>query len=331
MQRQWSGIVVVVGMLAALTGSGTAATGSVTVIAYGDTRFTDPSNSSAANPGARTALVARIADEHPDAILINGDLPWHGGSLDDYEVYRTETTAWRERHLRVIPALGNHEFAQCEVAACLEHWWATFPELRGRRWHDAVIGQVIRVLALDTMSPLTPGSEQREWLERVLATLAPETQFVIITLHHPPVADVQTRLRVDHNPRPNELALAELLDGTARTSLARFLVVAGHVHNYERFVRNDVTYLVAGGGGAVPYEVDRTPADQYQKTEFPNFHYVKLTMAGGTLAGEMVRLDDPATVPAHFTVQDTFVIQARPPWRPTATSHSPDGPLVTRP
>jgi hypothetical protein len=28
-------------------------------------------------------------------------------------------------------------------------------------------------------------------------------------MHHPPVADIQTRLHVDHNPRPNEIALRD--------------------------------------------------------------------------------------------------------------------------
>src|SRR5262245_61368223 len=109
----------------------------VTIIAYGDTRFTDPNNVTATNPRARAALIARIADEHPDAILVSGDLPWHGGVTDDYAQFRAETTVWRSQSLRVLPALGNHEFSQCEAAACLENWWKTFPELRGRRWYAA--------------------------------------------------------------------------------------------------------------------------------------------------------------------------------------------------
>jgi hypothetical protein len=42
---------------------------------YGDTRFTDPSNVTATNPRARGALIARIADERPDAVVISGDVP----------------------------------------------------------------------------------------------------------------------------------------------------------------------------------------------------------------------------------------------------------------
>src|SRR5215831_10587003 len=66
----------------------------VTVIVYGDTRFTDPGNVTATSPLARAALIAHIAGERPDAILISGDLPWHGGVQDDYDRFRTETEAW---------------------------------------------------------------------------------------------------------------------------------------------------------------------------------------------------------------------------------------------
>ncbi len=56
--------------------------------------------------------------------------------------------------------------------------------------------------------------------------------FVIVSLHHPPVADVQTHIEVDHNPRPNEIALRDYLSKAARKSHARFLVSTGHIHNY---------------------------------------------------------------------------------------------------
>jgi acid phosphatase type 7 len=284
----------------------------VTVIAYGDTRFTDPTNVTATNPRARTALIARIAEEKPDAMVISGDVPWHGGVADDYAQFRRETEPWRAQHMRVIPALGNHEFSQCAPQVCLENWWAAFPELRGRRWHAADVGPHVRIVALDTMSPLTAGSEQRQWLEHEVETLPPAADFLIVSLHHPPVADIQKRLRVDHNPRPNELALADYLQATASSHRVRIIVVAGHIHNYERFLQDDVVYLVSGGGGAVPYEVDRTPSDLYKGIDFPNFHYVKLTIANGTLNGTMYRLDEPTAATPHFTEKDAFELTVRP-------------------
>ena len=145
-----------------------------------------------------------------------------------------------------------------------------------------------------------------------MTTLPSSIDFVIVTLHHPPVADIQTRVYVDHNPRPNERALAEYLRSAAATTRARIVVVAGHIHNYERFAQDGVVYLVSGGGGAVPYEVDRTPSDLFKQNDFPNYHYVKLTIADGNLKGEMYRLDEPAAPTPHFTVRDTFETSVRP-------------------
>lgn len=282
----------------------------VTLVAYGDLRFTDPANQEATNPAARRALVARIAQEKPDAILLNGDVPWHGGDQGDYAVFHTETQVWRANHLRVYPALGNHEFGRCEVPQCLENWWSTFPELRNRRWYSVALGPQLYIIALDSDTSLLPGSDQRQWLEAQISSLPAGVRFVLITMHHPPVADIQKNFNVDHNPRPNEISLADFLKGAAATSKAKFLVSAGHIHNYERALQDDVVYLVSGGGGAHPYPVERTPGDLYQDTGFPNFHYVKFVLDGDTLKGTMYRLDPDAASPA-FQEKDSFQLRAK--------------------
>jgi acid phosphatase type 7 len=281
----------------------------VSVIAYGDMRFTDPGNTTASNPIARQALVKRIAEEKPDALLLNGDVPWHGGTQDDYAVYRSETRPWRDAQLRVFPALGNHEFSRCEVPQCLANWWTTFPELKARRWYSVLLGKYIYVIALDSNDSLLPGSGQRLWLENQVDSLPDGIHFVLITMHHPPVADIQTRFEVSHNPRPNEIALRQYLSATEASSTARFVVIAGHIHNYERFLRDGVTYLVSGGGGAKPYPVDRSTSDLYQNPAFPNYHYVKFVLNGGDFSGTMFRLtlgDSP-----RWQAMDTFEITSK--------------------
>jgi hypothetical protein len=280
----------------------------VTVIAYGDIRFTDPSNITATSPAARKALIARIAEEQPDAVLVTGDVPWHGGNPDDYSVYAEETRAWRDAHLRIFPALGNHEFSHCEPQQCLANWWQAFPELKGVRWYSVQLGAKICAIALDSDDSLLPGGEQARWLGAQLGFMPPAIEFVLILLHHPPVADKQSTLFSDHNPRPNEIALANFLRGIARKSAAKLIVIAGHVHNYERFEQDGVTYIVSGGGGAVPYPVERMPSDKYQDSSFPNFHYVKFVLSGNALKGTMVRLAHPDG--AEWEVKDTFEVQA---------------------
>jgi hypothetical protein len=136
---------------------------------------------------------------------------------------------------------------------------------------------------------------------------------VLIVMHHPPVADVQTVNLVDHNPRPNEEALVPFLRKAAAHSAARFIVSAGHIHNYERNTQDGVMYLVSGGGGAKPYEVDRTPPDLYQQTDFPNFHYVRFELHADTLKAEMIRLEDyDAAKPAQWRTRDRFEITLPP-------------------
>lgn len=281
-------------------------------VAYGDMRFTDPGNTSATNPAARRALVGKIAAERPAAIFINGDITYHGVSAD-YEVYRQESAPWRDGHLRVYPALGNHEFSGCLEQECLERWWSAFAALRGRRWYSVALGSRVLALALDSTSPLSPGSDQDLWLKRELGSMTAAVRVVLIIIHHPPVADVQIEKLVDHNPRPNEEALADTLGRIAAHSRARFVVSAGHIHNYERLERAGIEYLVSGGGGAHPYEIDRTPADSYHSSEFPNYHYVRFELSGNRLTGEMIRLEDSdAADPEHWRLKDRFEITLPP-------------------
>ena len=282
------------------------------LITYGDTRFTQPRETQASSPKARRAVVAKIAGEHPAAIFINGDLPYHGITAD-YEVYRSETQVWRDRQLRVYPALGNHELSACFPSSCLDRWWTAFPELRGRRWYSIAIGSKVLGIALDSDVSLMPGSEQRVWLESQVATLDGAVRLVLIVMHHPPVADLQTVKLVDHNARPNEQALASYLKALAAHSTARFIVSSGHIHNYERLAQDGVTYLVSGGGGATPYDIDRPPEDLYRGTEFPNYHYVRLELHGQRLSGEMIRLEDYAAAnPSQWRVRDKFELSLQP-------------------
>ena len=173
------------------------------------------------------------------------------------------------------------------------------------------VGARVYLLALDSDTSLLPGSEQAQWIEKQIEGLPASVDFVIVSLHHPPVADVQTHIEVDHNPRPNEIALRDYLSKVARTSHAVFLVSAGHIHNYERNVVEGVTYLVAGGGGAPPYFVERTPEDLYQSILFPNYHYVKLTLEKDRLHGAMYRVANPEAEKLTVELKDSFDVVAK--------------------
>jgi acid phosphatase type 7 len=284
----------------------------LSVIVYGDTRFTDPKETSATNPKVRRWLVDKIADEKPDAVLVSGDLPWHGGRAGDYDEYLAETKIWRDAHLPVYPALGNHEFVGREQE-CLENWWRVFPELRGLRWYSVRLSDSVYALNLDSNSSLLPGSPQIDWIRSQLEHLPSSVRFVFFTLHHPPVVDEQSGGDRSHNGRPNERALAIFLAQAREKTLARFVVAAGHIHNYERFYQDGIIYLVSGGGGAKPYTVVRTPSDLYQGNEFPNYHYLKFVFEGNKLTATMIRVADPEGATPQWDEKDHFEVQASEP------------------
>jgi len=283
------------------------------IVVYGDMRFTDPQEHEATNVPARRALVAAIADEAPAAVFLTGDVPWHGGDVNDYAVFKQETKRWTERGIGVWPTLGNHEFINCAESACLDNWWHTFPALNGSRWYSASVGPSLLAIALDSSQSLLDGSEQRQWLTRALDNARSSDRFVLIMLHHPPVADLAVGPMANHNPRPNEIALAHFLEqSSVKYPKLRFVVVAGHIHNYEHLERNGIVYLVSGGGGAKPYAVDRTADDLYSAENTPiNFHFLRFHVHSARLQIEMVRLTDALDPEPHqFKVADRIELPA---------------------
>src|SRR5215831_9875864 len=117
-------------------------------IAYGDTRFTDPANTNAADPEVRRQLVRAIADAHPDFVTFGGDIAYNGDKPEDWKVYDQETAVWRERRIPVYPALGNHDL-HGNVTVALRNYFARFPRLRHSRFYS-VEGSNWMMLTLDS-------------------------------------------------------------------------------------------------------------------------------------------------------------------------------------
>lgn len=276
-----------------------------TVIAYGDTRFTDPGNVIAVNPKVRRWLVQKIADENPNALLLSGDLPYTGSDAGDYAVFHEETKIWQKHQIHFYPALGNHELNGGEEAG-LANWWKTFPELNGRRWYSVAYRNAYFIF-LDTDALLTEASDQRNWFDAQIAHLPEQTQFVFVVQHHPAIADLP--MDVGHTPQPNEIDFAHHLEEQARNLPVRFIVVAGHIHNYERFRQQGVDFLISGGGGAKPHPVPRGPNDLYKDAGFPNYHYLKFAFDGKVIKGSMIRLEDAEADRPRWETRDTFRVE----------------------
>jgi len=260
--------------------------GRVHFIAFGDTRFTDPGDTGAANPEVRQKLVQAVADAHPNFVSLGGDIAYNGSDANDWKVYDSETAAWRKGHIHIYPALGNHDL-QGDLKTCLANYFQRFPELRQSRYYSLRAGSVFMVTLDSSLDELS--GPQGEWLKNEIDTVPADVDFLVIVLHHPPYTSSSPSLAGGHSARPAEQALAKYLEERQGRMRARIVVFAGHVHNYERFEHGGVTYFVTGGGGAHPYAIKRKPSDQYRGGGV-NYHYIDVHVDGGRMVATMIRL-----------------------------------------
>lgn len=257
-------------------------------VAFGDTRFTDPGNAEAANAAARQAIVGAISDAHPAFVSIGGDIVYNGGEAGDWQVWDSETKRWRDEKIAVYPALGNHDLKGDEKVA-LANYFQRFPELQQNRYYSVRLANCL-MLVLDSDLDELSGA-QGEWVRSKLETIPADVSFVIIVMHHPPYTSSSDAKKYGggHSARTTEQTFAKLLETRQSRTRARFVVFAGHVHNYERHEHGGITYFVTGGGGAHAYPIERSPDDKFQSTEI-NYHYLLADVTRDTMTITMHRL-----------------------------------------
>lgn len=275
-------------------------------IVYGDTRFTDPANTKAASPPVRWALVQAIAEADPAFIAVGGDIAYNGDDANDWTVWDSETEIWRQRHIAVYPALGNHDLHGDRTVA-LANYFQRFPALENNRYYSVRAANTL-LLVLDSSLDETSGP-QGEWLAKKLDSVPSDVDFVFLLLHHPPyTASSDKTPGGGHSARHPEHLLAQVLEERQGRAHARFVVFSGHVHNYEHQEHNGVTYFVTGGGGARPYPIERTPDDPLNGKSV-NYHYLLVEVDRGNLKITMHRLDLTSGA-AVWTQPDSVAISA---------------------
>jgi Icc-related predicted phosphoesterase len=258
-------------------------------VAYGDTRFHDPHDLEAANPPVRVALVQAIADANPAFVCFTGDIVYNGPDKDDWKVWDSETAIWREKHIPVYPALGNHDLHEPQEVA-LANYFQRFPDLKNSRYYSVRAANAL-ILVLDS-SLDEAGGPQSLWLTDKLDHVPDDVEFVALMFHHPPYTSSSDDKKFGggHSARSTEQALAKILEGRQAHARYRIVVFSGHVHNYERHEHGGVTYFVSGGGAAHAYPIERAPSDLFQSKEV-NYHYLMVEVDKQQMKVTMNRLD----------------------------------------
>jgi hypothetical protein len=283
----------------------------IRLIAYGDMRFTNPNVTRGTNPRVRQWLAERIGVEDPEVLLLTGDMPFVGSRDADWDEFQKETASWRTKQILQLPTIGNHEIyggADQGIANYLK----AFPSIQGHRYYTALIGNV-EVISLDCAAGASGATPQGQWFAAQLAHMPTQVQLIFILYHTPWVVDRQSQMMINL-PTKEALNLRGILETYLPRLSARVVVFNGHIHNYERFERNNVEYVVSGGGGAEPYPLlYRGKADLYRDIGFPVYHYLTLEVNDHELHAVMWKVKDPDASQLSVEQKDEFTLHLSPP------------------
>jgi hypothetical protein len=280
------------------------------IVAYGDMRFADPSIVKGTNPRIRRWLAERVAQENPGILLLTGDMPFTGSQATDWQDFQIETAPWRTQNILTLPTPGNHEMRNDPVKGN-QNYLDNFPAINRHRYYSALAGN-IEVISLDMNSPTGRGSDEARWFVDQLEHIPSQVQFLFILYHLPWIADQQSKFVADL-PSRGTIQLREMLEARLPKIHAQVVVFNGHIHNYERFERKGVEYIVTGGGGAEPYPLlFRGDADLYKDESFPVYHYLTLDIANGVLSATMWKVKDPDAPVLSVEAMDHFTLKAPP-------------------
>ena len=254
---------------------------------FGDTRFTNPTDTRDSNAAVRRTLVQGIADARPAFVSVGGDIVYHGDDANDWKTWDAETAIWREHGIPVYPVLGNHDLSGGKLA--LENYFQRFPELKNSRYYSVRAANALLLVLDSSLAELS--GPQGQWLVSKLDNIPSDVEFVFVLLHHPPYTSSSDEKEYGggHSARSEEQELGKMLEKRQQSMRARFVVFSGHVHNYERHEHNGVTYFVSGGGGAHAYRITRAPGDLFPDNNI-NYHFLLVEVGRGRLNVTMNRV-----------------------------------------
>jgi 3',5'-cyclic AMP phosphodiesterase CpdA len=250
-----------------------------------DVRRTHPLNFwSPTHDRERNRLVRAVAAERPSFVAMNGDFVFYGSSARQWAWFDRVFAPLRQASIPIIPTLGNHEYIGSDTSA-MRNYFARFPSLKGQKWYRRNLRSVALLMLDSNRKSLGPEAwkSQRLWFASQLAAADrdPRVRAVLVFLHHPPYTNSSRHSESSAVKRDVVPLFLRSRKGVA--------LVGGHVHSYERFLRQGKTFLNSGGGGATPTRL-RTGAqrrhtdDRFAGPAVRSFHYLSVRFTDAGLA-----------------------------------------------
>lgn len=246
------------------------------------------------------------------------DFSIHVGDLQYYSTIIETQSLWFDlmqpllRANAFMPCEGNHE---SEIDHELDDIYARLFDHPGDPtdttwWYHYETGGV-HFLSLSTERDVTMGSEQWDWLDATMTRIEAEPgyRFTVVYFHRP-IYGVAS-----YAPNLQSRAAIEQVITAHRVPL----VLAGHMHNYERFQIGNVTHVTTGSGGfsdpesSLDDNVAAFPDDAaHRVASGAFFEAMEITIVPdpGVAGGDVIQCE---IVDDMGMTQDSFEIHVPPP------------------
>ncbi len=234
-------------------------------------------------------LVQQLARTQPQALVVLGDQVFRGDDNDDWAFFDRIMEPVRKASIPVFPMLGNHEYFG-NNSRMREHVRARFPGMN-HRYYTVVIDSVAYIMLDTNFDEYDADSAvyQLRWFKTMVRRYdgADSVRCIVVCGHHPPHTNSRT-------VPPEKILLRYFVPVAERSRKAR-LWLSGHCHAYERFLVNNITFVVSGGGGG-PRQLLREHTDPRAEPDLYNggtirpFHFLTLRRQGAAIRGTMIPL-----------------------------------------
>ncbi len=241
---------------------------------YGDSRT---------NHDTHRKIVQLIVKARPEAVFHTGDMVERATSKRDWDKFN-EITAQMRSQAEFFPAVGTHDNDSAFFSR-------NFPYLLSKRWYSLDRAGV-HFIILDCYSKLEPGSPQYGWLEADLKNAKKKQGFIAVILHDALFSSGH------HSPQPVLIRdLVPLLETHGVD-----IVFSGHDHHYERSYRNNIYYVITGGGGAELR--GRKRANPFSQVFKKTNHFCLISVSGTEMMIDVIDTDSRRI--------DSFKVEGRP-------------------
>ena len=196
---------------------------------------------------------------NPDFVINVGDMTNHG-TTNEWAIFENITRELRD-NMSYYPCLGNHEYKN-------RNYFSVFPFFS--RYYSFTY-QDFKFTILDTNKL---DEFQLEWLESELNC----TNNIIVIGHHPV-------FMLRNRTMPENIELLHPLFVKYNISL----YLSGHEHYFYHTTRDNVSYVISGGGGAPLHSPDSSLAEEGDKW-FKDYHFVHFTIKDNLITIKTIRV-----------------------------------------